>query len=464
MQMKKALLFVTLVVMLFQSVLFGQEKLVLTVEQSVQYALEKNPEIKMAEKELAKARASVWEATSNILPQVNGYANLQHAWDIQQQTIPNFLKPMLGPLADLIPELKMMPDFVSLSFGMENTLIYGATLTQPIFLGGAGLSGIQMASSGKRAAEQSLESKRQSLIYQAANAFYACLLAQELAAVQEEALQQAQANLNVVAKKYEVGAASGFDKMRAEVEVANLKPEVITARNNFQLAKTGLRNVLGLDRKTQIEVEGTLRYENDDFSNKSLEEFQKAALQSRPEILAMKEQVNISSKGVAVARSNFMPKLFFQTDYSYMAMKNDLKFTQDDFSKGFTSALSLQIPLFTSFKNSKQYQKARLDQKIMVDTEKQVFDGIVADAEVSYNKFQEAKQKYTAALESVDLAQEALRLANLMYAEGANTQLDVLSSQLALNRAKLNYVSSLYEYQMARYQIRKAVGDLKSVL
>lgn len=105
-----------------------------------------------------------------------------------------------------------------------------------------------------------------------------------------------------------------------------------------------------------------------------------------------------------------------------------------------------------------------MDFKIMQDTEKQVSDGLTTEAEVVYHSFQEAKQKYQAAAQSVDLAKEALRLANMMYEEGANTQLDVLSSQLALTRAKLNYVSSLYEYQMARYQLRKVTGTLKKIL
>ena len=147
-----------------------------------------------------------------------------------------------------------------------------------------------------------------------------------------------------------------------------------------------------------------------------------------------------------------------------MAMRNDYDFRKDDFSKGFTSALSLQIPLFHGFRSSSQYQKARLDYKIMLDTEKQVYDGIAAEAEVAYNKFQEAKQNYLSTSETVELANEALRLANLMYEEGANTQLDVLNSQLALTRAKLSHVNSLYEYQIARYQLRKVSGKLKGIL
>ena len=444
--------------------LLSQERLVLTLDKSVSLALERNPQIKMAEKEVAKAKASVWEAYSNILPQLDATASLQHAWEIQQTTIPNFLKPMLSPLAPIIPELSLMPDYVRLSFGLENTYTYGATLRQPLFLGGAGVAGIKIAYAAKSVAERNLEANRQNLIYQTANAFYATLLARELVSVQEEALAQAQANLDVVLKKHAVGMASGFDKMRAEVEVANLKPEVITARNQYQSALTQFRAVLGLDRNTVIEVDGAFAYADDEFANMPLQDFQTLALKKRPEILALAEQKYMAEKATAIARSNFMPKLFFSTDYSYLAMRNDFKVRQDDFSKGFTSALSLQIPIFHGFKSSKEYQKAKLDYRIVLDTEKQAYDGIAAESEIAYNSFQEAKQKYISAQESVALAKEALRLANMMYEEGANTQLDVLNSRLALTRAQLNYISSLYEYQMARYQLRKVTGSLTGVL
>ena len=159
-----------------------------------------------------------------------------------------------------------------------------------------------------------------------------------------------------------------------------------------------------------------------------------------------------------------MPKLFFTTDYSFLAMTNDYDLNQDDFSKGFTSAVSLQIPLFNAFKNHKQYQKARLDYKIALDSEKQIQDGIAAEVELAYNQFQVAKEKYHAATESSGLADEALRLANLMYEEGVSTQLDVMSSQLALTQARLNYASALYEYQMARYGLRRVSGTLTGVL
>ncbi len=464
-------LFLTIATIMFFSTInpgFAQDELELTLEGCVDLAFKKNPELQMAEKQVAKAKASVWESYSTILPQVQASASFQRAWEIQQTTIPNFIKLMMPPdLGNLIPELQGMPDYVQIAFGLENTYTYGASLTQPLFLGGAGVAGVKIARSAYRASQKELEAQRQDLILQTTNAFYACLVASEIVTVQQEALSQAEENFATVEKKYNVGSASGFDKMRAEVEVANLKPQVITAKNNYNSALTGLRTVLGLDRDTLIKIQGSLTFANDDLSSISLADLQKMALIKRPVVQALDEQKNISKKSITVAKSQFLPKLFFTTDYSYLAMKGDdplSKLSQDDFSKGFTSAISLQIPLFTGFKNTKQYQKAKIDYNIMMDTERQMQNNIAAEVEIAYNKFKETLEKYESANQSVALAKEALRLANLMYEEGANTQLDVMGSRLALTQAQLNFISSLYEYQMARYQLRRVTGTLKGIL
>jgi len=439
--------------------IYSQEAQLFTLEQSIEYALSHNPEMAIAEKEFSKAKAAVGEAYANILPQLNASADFQRSWKIQESTIPNFIKLAMGPAAD-----PTMPDYIKISFGLENTFRYGAVVSQPLFLGGAGIAGIQIASAAKRASEQNVEARRQQLIYQTADAFYLCLLTSQLKTVQEEAFAQAKANFDVVQKKYNVGMASGFDKMRAEVEVANLQPAVISAKNNHQLALTSLKMILGLEKESSIQVSGELFYMADDMAKKSLQELQAIASSNRPEMIALDEQMRMAQKGVTIARSEFLPKLFFQTDYSFMAQKNDTKFSQDDFSPGFTSAISLQIPIFSGLRSTRQYQKARLDYRIMQDTKQQANSGIAAEVEVAYNKFKEAEEKYLSANETVNLAKEALRLATLMYDEGANTQLDVLNSQLAFTQAKMNYVSSLYDYQISRYQLRKVTGNLKGVL
>jgi outer membrane protein len=437
---------------------YAQDKVVLTLEESVDLALQQNPEFKTTEKEFSKAKAGVLESYSNVLPKLNASMNYQRTWEIQSSRIRNFFKD-----AGIAPP--DAPDYVEVSFGIPHTLVYGATVTQPIFLGGAGIAGIKIAYAAEDAARQNLESKRQNLIYQTANAFYSCLLAHELVDVQEEAQKQAQANLDVVKKKFDVGSASGFDKMRAEVEVANLRPQVIAAKNDLETAYTRLRMIIGMDPDKVIAISGQLEYKTDDLGAMEQAQLLEIARNNRPERGVVDAQKRISKNGVKIAFGNFLPKVFFTTDLSYLGQKDQFTFNiKDDFSKGFYSAVSIQVPIFQGFKSVSQYQQAKLNYKISLDTEKQINDNIAAGVEYAYNKFREANEKYLSAQQTVGLAQEALRLANLMYEEGANTQLDVLVSQLALTEAKLNYFSSLFEYQIARYQLRVVTGQLTDII
>jgi outer membrane protein TolC len=454
------------VLMLLSTAAHAQEPMNLTLEQCVETALQKNPEIRMAEKELSKARAGIGESFATLLPKVSASANFQRAMEIQENVMPNFIKAAMR-LPDgsyVLPEVALMPDYLKIAFGIRYTFMYGATLTQPVFLGGAGLAGIKIAGGAKKAAEGTLEAKRQSLVFNTVNAFNACLLAREVIEVQEQAVAQAQANLDLVKKKFDAGTASGFDKMRAEVDLANLKPQLISARNGYQSAITGLRMLMGLPEETTLEIQGRLEYVEDGMDSLSLAEIEAKARQFRPEFSMLRAQQSMASGGVWIARSQFLPKVFFQTDYSFLGMRNDYHFVQDDMSKGFTYAFSVQIPLFGGFNNWLGYHKARMDYKIAKDSQKQLGDGIAAEVEISYHKFHESRQKHQSAKESIAMAEEAMRLANLMYEEGASTQLDVMGAHLALTQARLNFASSLYEYQMSRYGLRKSTGLLNGVL
>jgi outer membrane protein len=442
----------------------GQEKMTLTLEQSMAVALQHSPDLAVARNDYDKAGTGVWQAWSTVLPRLDGYANLQHSWEIQTSRIPNFLKPMLGPLGTIVPGVGQMPDYVDIAFGLENTLRYGATLTQPLFLGGAGMAGIRTANAAERAAGYTLDLRRQTLILDVATAFYSVLLARELVRVQENALSQAQANLERVMKKFDVGMASPFDKMRAQVDVATIKPDVIAARNSYQSSLSTMRTVLGLDPSAYIDVTGEFQFVAEEYARRSLNDLQTLALERRREKSIMDEQKTMADNTVSIAHSAYWPTLIFQTDLSYLAMRENLRFARPDFSRGITSSLTLQLPIFAGFRTMKESEKAELDYRSVQEQERRLVNGISAEVEITLNGLHEAEEKYHSALETVKLGTEALRLATVMYNEGANTQLDVLNSQLALTRAQVNYANTMFEYQVARYRLRKAIGCLDGVL
>ena len=63
-----------------------------------------------------------------------------------------------------------------------------------------------------------------------------------------------------------------------------------------------------------------------------------------------------------------------------------------------------------------------------------------------------------ASRQTVEQAEEALRLANTRFAAGTATQLDVLNSQVSLTQARTNELQANYTYLVAVAALRDAMG------
>jgi outer membrane protein TolC len=77
----------------------------------------------------------------------------------------------------------------------------------------------------------------------------------------------------------------------------------------------------------------------------------------------------------------------------------------------------------------------------------------------AYSSLVEAWELVQASSKTVEQAQEALRLANVRYGAGTATQLDVLTSQVALTEARLNQLQAYYGYNVALAAMRQAIGQ-----
>jgi outer membrane protein TolC len=86
---------------------------------------------------------------------------------------------------------------------------------------------------------------------------------------------------------------------------------------------------------------------------------------------------------------------------------------------------------------------------------------LAIDVEVrrAFASWQQAVELVAASSKVVEQATEALRLPRARLDVGAATQLDVLQAQVALTEAGNNKVQSLYAYNAAVAQLRKAMGQ-----
>ena len=124
----------------------------------------------------------------------------------------------------------------------DRTWQISLTASQVLYSGGGVSAAVRGSKLGREAAVLDLQAVINDAMLQVRTAFYAVLLAQEKGKVQESNLELLQQQLKTVSDRFEAGTVSSFEKLRAEVAVANAKVPLITARNDHRLAIEALRH------------------------------------------------------------------------------------------------------------------------------------------------------------------------------------------------------------------------------
>jgi len=438
--MKKAKTILLVILLIFWAAKFSfpLEKKTLTLEESIRLALSQNPYHLAAEERLETAKAKVREAAAGFFPSLNseGLHTLTEKLFILE--FPSF-----------IPDDP--PQRISIDFTKDYQ--FSLNFSLPLFTSGRLTSGYKQAKYSLRSTEEAVRQSKHITVFNAKKAFYGYLLAKDFVKVAEEAVDVAEKHLKNVKSLYEVGVASKFDLLRSEVQLANLKPQLIRARNNLKIAELSLKTLLGLDLYQPIEIKGTLTYEP---FEPDLEESVAEAMLKRPEISQLQYQKQMAGQGLKLARASNLPSIAVSATYNFWA--DQLNFRKDTWQSFYAVNLVFTIPLFNGFAASARVAQSKAMIKELDFTQKGLVDIIKFEVRQAILRLQEAKESLLSQEKNVEQAQESLRIAELNFSEGLATTLDISSAQAALSQAKTNYSQALYDYVISLAELDKAMG------
>lgn len=438
--MKKAKTILLVILLIFWAAKFSfpLEKKTLTLEESIRLALSQNPYHLAAEERLETAKAKVREAAAGFFPSLNseGLHTLTEKLFILE--FPSFIPD--GP-----------PQRISIDFTKDYQ--FSLNFSLPLFTSGRLTSGYKQAKYSLRSTEEAVRQSKHITVFNAKKAFYGYLLAKDFVKVAEEAVDVAEKHLKNVKSLYKVGVASKFDLLRSEVQLANLKPQLIRARNNLKIAELSLKTLLGLDLSQPIEIKGTLTYEP---FEPDLEESVAEAMLKRPEISQLQYQKQMAGQGLKLARASNLPSIAVSATYNFWA--DQLNFRKDTWQSFYAVNLVFTIPLFNGFAASARVAQSKAMIKELDFTQKGLVDIIKFEVRQAILRLQEAKESLLSQEKNVEQAQESLRIAELNFSEGLATTLDISSAQAALSQAKTNYSQALYDYVISLAELDKAIG------
>lgn len=408
----------------------------LDLPKAIAFALENNFAVRQARERIRQQQGVVTTVSAAGIPNVSGTGSYQKS-DL----------PVIQTAAG------QTPVFLPAGHSWRMNL----NVTQTLYAGGGIRASVAAAEFERDAAILDLKAVINDALLNVRLGFYNALLAREQIKVQEQNLELLQGQLHTATARATVGTTSDFERLRAEVAVANAQVPLIQARNDFRLAVEDLRRVLGFttndpeSARKVPEFVGNLAVEPVTFELQAAFE---AARVNRPDLRRFGKLVAAREAGVDISRAGYLPSVALRGGYDLRKGPTDsFRDSRDGFAVGAQSHLEVQRRATTG---RVAQADAQLEMARLAESEAQL--AVEVEVRRAFSELEQTTELTGAAQKTVEQAEEAVRLATARYNAGAAVQLDVLKSQVDLTTARMNQLRASHGYKVAIARLRKATG------
>ena len=402
-----------------------------SVSRCVELALQNNRDIQLAQEDRIKADAIIQEARGEALPTLE-----------------------LG--ADYT-RLDRTLNFGGIKAGSKNNYALSATLSQPLWRGGAVLAGIRGARIFSIYTDELLRGAYQDVIFEVRKAYYDARLALELEQASRKSVELAARQLEDVQKDKAAGTAAAFDVLRARVQLKNLQAAHVRAQNRYHLAVTSLLRVMNVSQESKITIQDELQFR---ATEPDLEASVKTAFLHHPDLLAGEYDVRVQEQAHAYARADYYPDLDATLTGQYARPEPNSPTNRNSFDTNWQMGLSVSYAIFEGFRTRARVRQALVDLRKSKLQLKDAEDEILLDIRQALFSINDAARLVESQQANVEQAEEALRLVRLGRAQGIRREVQVLDAQNALDEARANYAKAAYAHEIARLNLEKATGIL----
>ncbi|MBB4805686.1 outer membrane protein TolC [Chryseobacterium defluvii] len=427
---------------------FLQAQQSFTVEQSLDYAVANNVNVKKARIDQEKASQKVKETTGIGLPQIDAQGTYNYFLKIPVQLLP----------AEIVGGAP--GTYIPVQFGLKQTATAGITLKQLLF-NGSYLVGLQSAKAYRETAALAEEKTEISVKEGIMMSYAAVIVTDENIQTLEENRKVAEKTLNDTRETYKVGLAEEQNVEQLEYSYKNLLVNMENLKRTRTKLLMALKYLMGYPLDQNMELSTTLE-EMVQKNQALVDQSSDVDLSSHIDIKLKNNAVKVSELQLKYQKSKSLPSLSGFISSTYNGNSNSFTFFDRDQQWFNTSVAGLQldIPIFSGFQRHWQTQQAKLDlQKAQLDkedTERNLKSDYYAKA-VDYNN---AFESYKTAQDLIKLSSNIYRKEQIKFKEGLGSSFDLQNSETQLYTSQAQLYESAIGLIQAKVALDKAKGDL----
>lgn len=418
----------------------------LDLETALRIAHDNNPTIKIAELEIQRVDYSRKEAIGSLLPNLN--AGGQYTDNVMKQVM--FLSESF---ATLMGGQKYM------EVGYKNSFVGSISSQLPI----VNFTLWQSIKNKQNDMDMIIEKSRASKIEmtkQVKDAYYTVLLTKSSLKVLQQSHTNALETLKNIENSYKQGVVSEYDYIRAQVNVNNLNPALINAKNGVELSMMNLIMILSLPAEQVIVIKEDLENFNDN-TNILSEIGDRSMIETNSDLKILDYNIIGLKNQLKLINTQHLPMLSATGSYIYQTQAEDFKFKDYTWIGSASVGLQLTVPIFSGMTKVNQAKQVELSIKSLEIQRDYAKDGINLQVKSATNMMKAAKEQLAVNKDAIKQAERGYEIAKVRYQVGSGTILELNDSELSLTQSKLNYQQSLFNFLSAQANFEKVMGSEK---
>lgn len=327
----------------------------------------------------------------------------------------------------------------------------GINVSWPIWTFGKVEGAIDAARYQKNIADLTVYKTEADTKLAAVQAYYQYLEAVKLAEVQAQSVTDYASHLNNVQQQFDAGIVAKLDVLSSNVSLANAKQKSIAADNTRDVAEANLNNIMRIPMNTTLNPLDK-NFPEPEF-DLTMEQAILMAQKYRWELVEADYGVKAAQASLRSAKAGYLPTVSVGGGYSWKEASVTAVDKDDWAVQG-----GLSWSLWDGGATQASVKKADAAVKTAQETLLQAREKIELEVRQDYLNVLSYKEQIRAAEASVAQAEEAYKIATVRYSSGVGINLDVLDAELALNTARTNYITALYNYNIGLATLEHAMG------
>ncbi|MBL4676874.1 MAG: TolC family protein [Mucilaginibacter sp.] len=445
------------------TVLFAQSKqdtgmAVVTLQQSIEFALRNQPQLKQANIDEQISERDIKIGLSGWLPQVTSSNQYQHYFQR-----PAFIAGGVGTGTGTGTGTGGTGTGTGTGGTSQqnlaiahNTSNLGLSASQTLYNNEV-LQASKASKYSRQYYKENTESAKIGLVTDVSKAFYDVLLSQRQLDIIKQDIVRLRRSLKDAYSRYQAGVVDKTDYKQATIALNNSLASQKQTEEAIKSKSAYLKQVMGFDPNRAL----TLSYDSAALQTEAMADTNQVLnYANRIEYRMLQSQKNLDNVNVSYYKWGFLPSVQAIGGYS-------LAYFNDNFSKLYNDAfptsfagLSLSFPIFQGGKRLQNLAKARLqverDDLDMINSR----NTISTEYTQAIANYKSAYANWKALNENVTLAGDVYKVVDLQYREGVKTYLDVIVAQADLRTAQLNFYNALFQLLASKIDLQRSLGTL----